>query len=524
MTDSSADQADQADQRSLSKGVWVNTVGIFARALRPLFLVIFSHSLGVEGFGLYMLGFAIQELVSKISMMGMTFGSMKILGDLQGAGKSHHIRKTLSIILLMGLGASVLASVLLYVMAPWLCDFILKTPELSESLKVFAWGVPGLTGAYILLHAIRPKLDMRYENLVRSLIEPLVVLVVGVILLNENMGVIGLAIAHNVSALAMLLLSLYFAHRLFPETTEEKIRIDWSTLFHASLGMGGMEFLSLFKFRLDLMVIGRFLPLSHVGAYAAVIEISGLLRKMRSAFLPVLMPLTQKLHIEGAHERLTRQVATSIRWSLIPSLAALGTMWLVPTAYLEAFGGDFTFGAVSLAILAVSQVLYVVSGMPEGVLSITGYAYTTLLNTIALVVVNLILLVLLVPIWGINGAAIATTISFFGQAVLLYIQSIRLLNVHPLERRQLKSLASFAIALLVGWLCGLLLPFESWMLWGTKFTFFLLVYVLGLFFFKAERSERNLIRWVKAFLSGIGRKEEANNKTSPSITHEKVER
>jgi O-antigen/teichoic acid export membrane protein len=93
-------------------------------------------------------------------------------------------------------------------------------------------------------------------------------------------------------------------------------------------------------------------------------------------------------------------------------------------------------------------------GLLEGVLAITGFAYVTLVNMIVMMTVNFLLLILLVPTWGLIGAAMATTSSYVGVTIWRVFQSRRLLAVNPFDFSHLRILLSWLAAMAA----ALLLP------------------------------------------------------------------
>lgn len=210
--------------------------------------------------------------------------------------------------------------------------------------------------------------------------------------------------------------------------------------------MGGMDFFAMLKNRLDLFVIGWFLPLAHVGIYGAIVELTGAMRRMRSAFDPILMPLVQHVHLKGERSHLAENLALALRWLLVPALWMLGLLAIFPEAFLLVFGRSFTQGSVALAVLAAGTFVFVTLGLVESALAITGFAYVTLGNWVSLTLLNFGLLVLFVPRWGIVGAAAATAIALTVISVWRLAQGRRRLGVLPFHRAQKKPLAAFLAA------------------------------------------------------------------------------
>lgn len=449
-------------QRHLARGVAVNALGILVKSGRALSLVLFSRLLGAELFGLYLLAYAIQEVVSKFASLGLDRGLLFLTGALKGNGREGEIRAAVQRVTALGFAASALTAGLFALAAGPIADGLLHKPELAEPLRLFALGLPALCCTYMLVFATRTSLDLRYELYVQSLFEPWAVLALGAAAIRAGFGVRGVVLAQVAAAYGAMALAWYFVRRLYPAAPPgTRVRVDWRTLWHAAIPLGAGELLTQFKLRLDLIVIGRLLPLQLVGVYGAVVEIASLLRKTRSAFDAILMPLSQSLHLRGDLPRLTQSLAVAIRWVAVPALALLGLMILLPDAFLRFFGAEFLAGGAALGVFAVGQLFHVTVGLMENVLAYTGHAAVTLVNSVVLVAVNLALLVLMIPPWGILGAAAATTLATAAVALWRLAQARRLLGIWPFDAAQLRPLAAFVLAFATTWLAVALLGERS---------------------------------------------------------------
>jgi O-antigen/teichoic acid export membrane protein len=82
-----------------------------------------------------------------------------------------------------------------------------------------------------------------------------------------------------------------------------------------------------------------------------------------------------------------------------------------PGVILRWFGSDFSEGALALMILAVGQLVNAATGAVEPLLIMSGHEKYVRNNTLASALCNLLLNLLLIPLWGINGAAVADSLT-----------------------------------------------------------------------------------------------------------------
>jgi len=205
-------------------------------------------------------------------------------------------------------------------------------------------------------------------------------------------------------------------------------------------------------------LLALYFPPEVIGIYGAATQIASLLRKSKAAFDPILMPIAQSLYLGGDQGHLQAEVSRAINWALTIGLGLLGLMILMPNQLLGLFGSEFSGEVFSTAliILAVGQFFYMSLGLSEGILAITGHAYVTLISAVVLVISEVALLLLLIPAWGLTGAAIAASIPFIGVTFWRMAETRRLLDIKIFSRTQLRVLVVWAGSLSLAWFLSVL--------------------------------------------------------------------
>jgi len=300
---------------------------------------------------------------------------------------------------------------------------------------------------------------MKYEMYVTSIIEPMSVLLIGIAALQKFDNVETLAYAHVAASVIAFLAAVYFFNRIYPATKRHgQISIDWKMLMHGSAAMGGMELVGNLQSKIDLILLALYFPPHVIGVYGAATQIVSLLRKSKAAFDPILMPIAQGLYLGRDHEHLQGEVSRAVNWAMAIGLGLLGLMILMPGQLLGLFGSEFSGQVFSTAliILAVGQFFYMSLGLSEGILAITGHAYVTLTGAVVLVISEVVLLLLLIPAWGLIGAAIAASIPFIGVTLWRMAQTKRLLDIRMVDRAQAGILAVWAGSLSLAFLLSAL--------------------------------------------------------------------
>jgi len=103
-----------------------------------------------------------------------------------------------------------------------------------------------------------------------------------------------------------------------------------------------------------------------------------------------------------------QQSTKLVFWSSLPVLLAF---LIFPSFVLGIFGAEFKTGYTALIMVTVGQFINSISGSVGYILEMTGHQLFSQNGMIASVVLNIILNLLLVPKYGINGAAFASMVT-----------------------------------------------------------------------------------------------------------------
>jgi O-antigen/teichoic acid export membrane protein len=181
--------------------------------------------------------------------------------------------------------------------------------------------------------------------------------------------------------------------------------------------------------RTDVLVVGSLLGTREAGIYGAASRVASLLAFGLSAVNAWAAPLISDLHARGDHaglQRLTRLAARGIFAITFP--ACLGVA-LFGRQVLAAFGPEFEAAHTALLILAASQLVNALAGPVGFLMTMTGRqnAAARILGLHTVLVVALCLV--LVPRFGIVGAALATAFTRASWNVVMAIAVWRRLRL-----------------------------------------------------------------------------------------------
>ncbi len=213
--------------------------------------------------------------------------------------------------------------------------------------------------------------------------------------------------------------------------------------FTVSLSFLMIEGLRMLLDNADIILIGKFLDPHSVAVYFAVIRTAGLIAFISFSVIALAVPKFAEIHSTGTRQELQKFVSGIIRLMFWPSLLAAIALACLGPFLLSLFGADFQTGYPAMLVVLAGLVLRAATGPVEYLLNMTGHHRDTMRVYAWAALANVVLNLLLIPAFGIMGAAIATYTAMIGGNLVLYRLVQKRLGVSaciiPLMRRTKNS-------------------------------------------------------------------------------------
>jgi O-antigen/teichoic acid export membrane protein len=452
-----AGTSDSRAGTQLAYGAGVNILGRgLGRVLQAGVEILVARLLGPLSYGLYAIGWTMLQIAGQGAQFGLDQAVIHYGTAYRGYDESKFKNVVVSSVLLAFLSGGI-AGALLMVAAPWIAQHVFHKPELTSVIRWFAPAFSFLAGLRVIAGATRITKRMVYSVLAEDLVQS----AANIALFLLFYYLIGLrlfgAVAATVSSLAIAaLLGIFILVRLYPEirTSAVPYRPSVAGLLAFSFPTVLAGLFSRTIPRVDRIVIPIFFSATDVGIYAAAARITVLFSIIMGSFGAIASPLFADLFNKENRRELSELYGISTKWSFYLGLPLFLIMLFASEGLLAVlFGGQYLGAVVPLEILAVGQLVNVATG-PVGVLLImTGRQKEWLGISTAALVVAVALNFMLIPRWGIIGAAAASALSvmvLFGGG-LLYARTA--LGIWPYDLRYLKG----CLAAIISGACLLLL-------------------------------------------------------------------
>ncbi len=390
--------------------------------------VVVARSLGVEAFGVYVTVIAWVMVLSLLGGFGLPLCAVRFLSVYAERGQwaeyRGFLRHAAKLTAVSSLAAGVLM-VAVFLLVPPLRPILPHT--LVGATLILLLAASALASASFLAAQMPLRAD-GLANVTRPLV--LLVAVGALVLLGSEVGP-GLALALTVGAgFAALLLQLVVLWRVDGGHWRGVASTGDRRIWYSS-GMAMLFTTTSYALmvKLDTIMLGSLISPTIAGPYDAASRLAQIIGMAAAPVLALLGPMSAQFLARGDRAGLQRILS---RGAVLASLlaAVLGLALIVLAApLLRLFGPDFVVARDALLLLAAGQVVIAVCGPADGVLAMAGRNRVLVVTMLIAVVADIGLQSVLIPQFGMLGAAMATVLTLSGVGVALAVCAWRQLHV-----------------------------------------------------------------------------------------------
>ena len=259
-------------------------------------------------------------------------------------------------------------------------------------------------------------------------------------------GAIGaLVFAYCVSMLLMLRAA---ARHYLPVLTDRTIQAlrEPGVLLRYALPQSLARLLYRANLWTDVLMLTAMATLAEVGIYrtAVMIAMFGALPVM--AITTMFNPVIAELVVARDLDRLDGLLKIVTRWLVMIAAPGYLVVLLLPDLCLRVFDQAYVAGTDALGVLMLGQAIYVACAVSSAIIPMAGYAALNAVHGTVAFSVNLGLNALLIPMWGLEGAAVASSTSLATWSLWRVGTVWRRLRCFPFSTRTL-ALAGSAVGL-----------------------------------------------------------------------------
>ena len=383
--------------------------------------ILFPRLLGPDQWGLWSITIGLVWLLAPLAQVAMSTTLTTYISKYKDdKGK---VSSYVNSAYFVAIFSSFIVSLVLIIIGDYLASSVFQ----DERLKIFLFLAAGII-FFDQLNIInrdyfRGFKDFKRYNILK-LIHPLAILILTLTLLMiYSYRAVHLVISHlSVAAIFCILVLVYMfkTEETFKLFNVPKIDITKKVLKFGVPLIFTMTFMTIMK-SMDRVIIGYFLETSDVGIYSVAAGIPLMIGSMFAPISTVLLPTFSERESKGeSSELLLKEVFSFLLFISIPLIIFI--ILFSQDILLIVFGEEYILGAMVLSLTSIEIFLF--SGERLLGASVVASERTTkyALGMGISAISNISMNVILIPIWGIEGAAVATVLSF----LILFIVIISL--------------------------------------------------------------------------------------------------
>lgn len=372
--------------------------------------LMLTRLLGATGYGAFAFAFAWAMLLSALAGLGLPPLVVRHVASAQQSGSWGILRGVLrwanTIVLGAGVAISLAAAgvgaLLLRgdenLLVPFLAGLLLVVPVSLTAIRQSA--MQGLG---------RVVLGRTPETVVAPGLFLLFAATIGVAL-GDSFSATGAVVLQAAATLIAFGLGIYLLARAMPhEARVAKAESDAGRWRRSAVPLALLAVMLMANAQVGTIVLGVLEGPDEAGVFAVAARVTAFVGFMLLAAGYPLMPALARLYSSGQHERMREVVTRSARAIFLLSLPLALVVFVFAGTILELFGPEFVAGSEAARILVAGEALKATVGLSGLVLVMTGHE-SDLTRGVALGgLVNVVLVIALVPFFGISGAAVAAT-------------------------------------------------------------------------------------------------------------------
>lgn len=417
--------------------------------------LIIIHFWSKSDYGIFSLAFVVLTIISFTATLGMNTGAIRSIAYNRGKKDYKKIPELISSSVLISIIASIIFGALLFFLSEFMANNIFNDAALITPFKVFGIGVPFLTLIDILVSLFRGfnqvKPTVYFQYILINLLFPIFLIVV----IFFDQSVVNIYHSYLASSIVVSILLLIYVYKTTTPSELFSVKSALGStarkLVSFSLPLLGSSMFFMLVIWTDTLLLGVFRSSSEVGLYNAASPLAQFISFPLVSIGLIYMPVLSELYARGKLDEIRRNFSILTKWLSLTIFPLFLVLFIfADTIVTFLFGSEYILSANALRILSLGYMIHNLSGQSTATLIGIGENRFILYTSAFVAVLNIFLNIILIPPFGIEGAAIASAIALFTTNLIKCIKIYTKIGASPMSRNLvLPSIISIAIILVV---------------------------------------------------------------------------
>lgn len=487
-------------QKDAFRTTLISYIGIVLGYLNKgfLFLIILS----TEQIGLVNLVVSIGTLFAQFANIGTVYTTWKFFPFFKNPEKKHY--GFLPLILSMVSVGIVICTTFTLVFRNEIELMYLEHSKMF--LEYYLWILP-IGISYVLFMILEIYLRSFYKNIISVVaFEIILRLSLTVLLLLLWMKAISFnffVIAHSVSYIIPTIILIVYLYRLNELNISlssirvpkrfKKILIQFSVFNYINtLGVVLVN-------SLDVIMIALFMGLDATGVYTTIVFLTSALSVPYKSIIRISSPLVADYWKHREMEKMSELYQKVSSVALLIGLGSFIWIWLNIDFLFSFLKSEFKSGIWVFLFLMIGRLVDMFFGLNGAIFATSKKYKFDIIFTLILIVTVFILNTIYIPLWGIAGAAISTSIALLVYNIGRIIFVWYIFKIHPFTKNQFIIIGLGILTLFVG-ITAKELDLNKWIQFALESALFIAVFLFPIYYFKIEPEVVNYVKKGSTFL------------------------
>lgn len=432
-----------SEKNSIISGIAKNSAIIFFGLILSTLLgligrILFARIFSTEEYGIFIIGITITSVFTIIGLFGLRDGITRQIAYFESKGNLSNVKSVISWSFIFGLLSSIVITIFLIIFSNFIANNIFKNPELSNILKIYALSIPFHIILLILTSIYRgfkkTKEKIIFSDILRNIFFTIFLIPVIFLNLSYDWGIIA-----YVASFIVTLILFYFYYLIDNKIIKTsfnhlKLSVGKELLFF-SLPLLGIAILFQIIQWTDTFMIGYFMGESSVGIYNTACPLGQFVSFPLGAVSFIYAPIVASLLAKNNIIEIKRTYLSITKWLTGLAIPLFLIFLLFPDSMISLFfGSKYLSATIVLQIISIGYFVNILLGPDGDILIPMGKTRFLMWATFFAAMINISLNAILIPIYGINGAAIASILSLISINIIRITKLYMISKIHPFRK------------------------------------------------------------------------------------------
>jgi O-antigen/teichoic acid export membrane protein len=394
-------------------------VRIFGALAGFLMSIVITRTLSVEESGLFFLGFAICSAIGMLCTLGLTNTLIRFIGGYHAEANWGVIKGVFNKGLITVLMTSIGVALVIFLFRSFISNDLFDKPQFESILRVMAFAIPSFAVYQLVAFAFqglhKPIISIFLQNIANQTLVVIALAIAAAFIIDLTTTLVAIVFTSAAFFTAFIALLKWFSNKslaVVADYSQTKQLVASAKPLFLMMLMGMLVQYS------GQIISGVYLSATDVAYFSVAQRISMLTSFVLIAVNLVAAPRFAASAKLGKTEELRSTSLFCSRMMIIMATPVVVFMYFFAEFLMGLFGGEYIQAAHLLQILIIGQFVNVITGSVGYLLNMTGHEKDMRNVVFFSGPLALVLGVVLTPIYGATGAAVATAIAVASQNLL----------------------------------------------------------------------------------------------------------